>query len=114
MSEEKQIIIKEAIITNNCPVCYNQELGLTFYQKHTVNAFYHRTTKKVSHEIKCKKCHSVIHPVSWNQDIERVFEYYNKLVEPDKTSVRFTLVFYIMLIILLVLVGLGLYFYLKG
>ncbi len=114
MSKEKRIVIKDAEITNNCPECYNQELKLTFYQKHTLNPFYHRTTAEVTHEIKCKKCHSIIYPVNWTPDIERVFDYYNKLVRPDRPSVRFTMLFFILLILILCLVGAAVYFYLEG
>lgn len=114
MSKEKRIVIKDADITNNCPECYNQELKLTFYQKHTLNPFYHRTTGEVTHEIKCKKCHSIIYPVNWTPDIERVFDYYNKLVRPDRPSVRFTMLFFILLILILCLVGAAVYFYLEG
>ena len=38
MAEEKQLVIQEADITNNCPECFNQELKITFNQKHTYNA----------------------------------------------------------------------------
>ena len=114
MSKVKQVVIKEAEITNNCPECYNQELQLTFYQKHTFNSFFHRTTAEVSHEIKCKKCESIIYPVNWTVDIERVFEYFNKLVIPDKASVRFTSLFYLLLLLFTVAVAIGVYFYLEN
>ena len=114
MAKEKQIAIKDAEITNNCPECFNQELKLTFYQKHTYNAFFHRTTDKVTHEIKCKKCYSIIYPVNWTDDIERVFEYYNKLVEPDKPQVRFTTLFYILLVVVIGLVGTIIYLRMEG
>ncbi|MBS9462427.1 hypothetical protein KIM67_08400 [Flagellimonas sp. 389] len=114
MAKDKKIAIKDAEITNNCPECFNQELKITFYQKHTYNAFYHKTTDEVTHEIKCKKCYSIIYPVNWTPDIERVFEYYNKLVTPDKTSVRFTTLFFIILILAICGVTAGVYFYLEG
>ncbi len=114
MAKEKNIAIKQADITNNCPECYNQELMLTFYQKHTYNAFFHRTTNQVIHEIKCKKCYSIIYPVNWTPDIERVFDYYNKLVQPDKASVRFTWLFYVLMILILALVAGGIYLYMEG
>ncbi|WP_127018746.1 hypothetical protein [Flagellimonas beolgyonensis] len=114
MAKEKNLVLKEADITNNCPECYNQELKLTFFQKHTYNAFYHRTTNEVTHEIKCKKCDSVIYPVNWTPDIERVFDYYNKLVSSDRPSVRFTTLFFIILILMIALVGAGVYFYLES
>ncbi|MEM8928599.1 MAG: hypothetical protein AAGC45_10375 [Bacteroidota bacterium] len=114
MSKIKRVIIKEAAITNNCPECYNQELQLTFFQKHTHNAFFHRTTAEVTHEIICKKCESRIYPVNWTTDIERVFEYFNKLVTPDTPSIRFTTLFYILMMLAIALVAAGIYFYLEG
>lgn len=114
MAKEKQIAIKEAEITNNCPECFNQQLKLTFYQKHKFNPFFHRTTDVVTHEIKCKKCYSIIYPVNWTEDIERVFDYYNKLVKPDKSKVRFTTLFYVLLILILGLVAAGIYMQREG
>lgn len=114
MAKVRQIVIKDAEITNNCPECFNQKLKLTFYQKHVANAFYHKTTGEVTHEIKCKKCYTLIYPVNWSADIERVFEYYNKLVEPDKKSIRFTTLFYIFLLVLLTLIVAGVYVYVEG
>lgn len=114
MSKEKQIVIKEAAMTNNCPECYSQELQLTFFQKHIYNAFFHRTTNEVTHSITCKKCNSKIFPVNWTSDIERVFEYFNKLVKPEPPSIRFTSLFYILIIVGLSLMGVGYYLYLEG
>ncbi|TXN38037.1 hypothetical protein FVB32_07020 [Flagellimonas hymeniacidonis] len=114
MAKEKQIAIKEAEITNNCPECFNQELKLTFYQKHKYNPFFHRTTDQVIYEIKCKKCYSIIYPVNWTPDIERVFEYYNKLVTPDRASIRFTTLFFILLLLILGLGAAAVYFYMEG
>ncbi|WP_108422569.1 hypothetical protein [Flagellimonas amoyensis] len=114
MAKEKKLVLKEADITNNCPECYNQELTLTFYQKHTYSPFYHRTTNEVTHEIKCKKCNSTIYPVNWTPDIERVYEYYNKLVAPDRKSVRFTTLFFIIVALLLSLVAGAVYFFIQG
>lgn len=114
MGKQKMVVIKEADITNNCPECYNQELKLSFYQKHTYNPFFHKTTNEVSSEIKCKKCFSMIYPVNWTPDIERVFEYYHKLVEPEKTRTRFTTLFFVLLLLFMGLVAGGIYIYLEG
>ncbi|NKI31544.1 hypothetical protein [Croceivirga thetidis] len=114
MAKERLIVIKQADITNNCPECFNQELELTFSQRHTYNAFYHKTTEEISHEIKCKKCESIIYPVKWTDDIERVFDYYNKLVEPDKKSVRFTTLFFVLLLLMFGAVAALLYLYFEG
>ena len=111
MAKEKQQVIKDAEITNNCPVCFNQELKLSFYQKHVYTPFYHKTTGEVTHEIKCKKCFSLIYPVNWTPDIERVFEYYNKLAVPEKKSIKYTPLFFIVIAVILALIGTGIYLY---
>lgn len=114
MAKEKQQVIKDAEITNNCPVCFNQELKLSFYQKHVYTPFYYKTTGEVTHEIKCKKCFSLIYPVNWTPDIERVFEYYNKLAVPEKKSTKYTPLFFIIIAVILVLIGTGIYLYTEG
>lgn len=114
MSKEKLIAIQESALTNNCPECFNQDLSLTFYQRHIYGRLFHRTTKDVSHEICCNKCGSVIYPVKWTDDIERSFDYYRKMVKPDKASVRFSTLFFVLLLLLICLVGAGVYFYLEG
>lgn len=114
MAKEKLRLIKQADITNNCPECYNQELKLSFYQKHSYNPFYHRITNDVTHEIKCQKCGSIIYPVNWTPDIERVFEYYNKLVSPSRKAIRFTALTFVLVALLICLVAAAVYFYLQG
>lgn len=114
MAKEKQRLIKQADLTNNCPECFNQELSLSFYQKHSHTPFYHRISNEVTHEIKCKKCNSIIYPVNWTPDIERVFEYYNKLVQPDRRAIRFTALTFVLVALLICLVAAGVYFYLQG
>ena len=114
MVKEKLIILKEAEITNNCPECFNQDMKLTFYQKHLFGRLYHRTTATVTHQIKCNKCESVIYPVKWTEDIERIFEYYQKMVVPEKPSIRFTSLFYILVISVLVLIGVAIYLWQSG
>ncbi|NJB36809.1 hypothetical protein [Croceivirga sp. JEA036] len=110
MAKEKNIAIKEVELTNNCPECYNQLLKLTFYQKHTYNAFFHRITSQISHEIKCKTCYSMIYPVNWTEDIERVFEYYNKLATPEKKATKPTTLTFVLITLAVVAVGVGTYF----
>lgn len=114
MTKKRKIVIKEANLINECPVCLNQELKLTFYQKHTYNLLFHRTTEEMTHKIKCKKCHSIIYSANWTTDIERVFEYYNKLVRADRPSVRFTTLFFMLLVLVLCCIAAFVYFYLEG
>lgn len=114
MSKEKLEIIKEADITNNCPECFNQELKLTFFQKHIYTKLYHKITGEVTHELKCKTCSSLIYPVKWTDDIERSFNYYQKTVAPEKTATKYTTLFYALILILIALIGGGVYAYLEG
>ncbi|HMB65192.1 MAG TPA: hypothetical protein VKN36_19080 [Eudoraea sp.] len=114
MAKEKLNVIKEADITNNCPECFNQDMKLSFYQKHTYGRLFHRTTNEVTHQIKCNKCQSLIYPVNWTEDIERSFEYYQKMVHPERSSISFTSLFYILVLLLIVLVGAAVYLVLQG
>lgn len=114
MAKEKLVPIKEADLTNNCPECFNQELKLTFYQKHTYGKLFHRTTNKVINQIVCKKCSSMIYPAMWTDDIERIFEYYRKMAQPENASLRFTSLFYVLLLVLLSLVAAGVYIFIHG
>lgn len=114
MAKERLVSIREAELTNNCPECFNQDMLLTFFQKHLYNRFYHRVTAEVSYQIKCRKCESVIYPVKWTEDIERIFEYFQKMVEPKPRSLKFTKFFYILILVLALLAVTGAYAYYSG
>ena len=114
MAKEKLVVIKEANITNNCPECFNQDMKLTFYQKHKYGRFVERTTSEVTNQIKCNKCSSIIYPISWTKDIERIFEYNEKMVSPEKASVKFTQFTYILVFVLIALAGIAVFLYFEG
>ncbi len=114
MTKEKLIVIQEAALTNNCPECFNQDLTLTFFQKHKYGRLFHRTTGEVTHQMQCNKCDSIIYPVNWTDDIERSFEYYQKMVKPNRASIRFTTLFFVLLLLLISLMAAGVYLYLEG
>ena len=114
MAKEKLKVIKQADITNNCPECYNQDMTLSFYQKHQYRRFYHKITADIQHQIQCKKCESVIYPVKWTNDIERIFEYYQKTVVPEKARIIFTPWFYLLWFGLIALVVVLYYMYSQG
>ena len=109
MAKEKQVVLKEAEITNNCPECFNQNMTLTFYQKHRDSRWYYQVTGEVTHQMICNTCHSRIFPVKWTNDIERSFEYFQKMVIPKKKSTRLSGLSYILIILVLLLLGLGYY-----
>lgn len=114
MAKEKLVVIKEANLTNNCPECFNQDLNLSFFQKHTYGRFFHKTTAVVTNKLVCNKCKSTIYPVSWTEDIERMFNYYQKTVVPEKKSSKPTVFFYVIILLLIVLVAGGIYIQLAG
>ena len=114
MAKEKLEVIKKADISNNCPECFNQDLEVSFYQKHKYGRLHHRITNEVSSKIRCNKCGSDIYPVNWTDDIERSFEYYQKMVEPKRSSIRFTFLFYMIITFLILAIGVGYYLISEG
>ena len=114
MAKEKLLVIKEAKITNNCPECFNQDMTLSFSQRHMYSKLYHRTTAEVQYQIKCNKCDSIIYPVKWTEDIEKTFDYYQKTVKPESAKTRFSVLFYVIIIGVLLLLGALAYLYLEG
>lgn len=84
---EKLIMVKEVALKNNCPECYSTEgLRLIFKQKIVVTKFYKSITADIFHELGCKNCNSVIYPVEWTDDIDRVVDYQKKAFTPKKPS----------------------------
>lgn len=114
MAVEKIVVIKEAALNNNCPECFNQDLRLTFFQKHTYGSLFHKTTGELSHKLVCNTCHSTIYPNSWTEDIERMFTYYQKTALPAQKSSKPTLLFYILMLVALVLVAGTIYLFISG
>lgn len=114
MAKNKQIILKEAPLSNNCPECFNQDLKLTFFQKHSYGRLYHRTTSEVSRTLECNTCKSQIFPVQWTEDIERSVEYYEKAVQADKARIQFKPLFYILILLGIALVAALVYLFEQG
>ncbi|MBO0590801.1 hypothetical protein I2486_05210 [Cellulophaga sp. E16_2] len=114
MAEIKLEVIKEADLTNNCPECFNQGLKLSFFQKHSYGKLIHKTTNEITSELECKKCGTKIYPVGWTPDIERVFEYYQKMAVPQKKSMKFTSLLYILIVVLITIVAAGIYILIEG
>lgn len=114
MATEKLVVIKETDLSNNCPECFNQNLKLTFYQKHVYGKLFHRTTNQMTNQIVCDKCGSDIYPAKWTDDIERIFNYYQKMASPEKSSLKFTTLFYILIFVLIALIGTAIYLFYEG
>ncbi|GAL62819.1 hypothetical protein [Algibacter lectus] len=88
--QDKLITVKEVVLKNYCPECYNNDgMQLTFKQRFIETTFYKRITDDIKHVLICKTCDSIIYPVQWDEDIERVFEYQKRAFIPKKTSRQF-------------------------
>ena len=98
---KKLITIKEVALKNNCPECYsNVGLVLTFKQKLKETQLYKSVTNEVIEELTCTKCDTTIYPVSWTDDIERVYEYQKKAFTPKKTSLKLKRLAWILFIVI--------------
>ena len=56
----------------------------------------------------------MIYPVTWTEDIERVYDYYQKMIAPDRASIRFTTLFYVLTLLLIIVVAAGVYIIMEG
>lgn len=100
----KLITVKEVSLNNNCPECFSKEgLELTFKQKFIETMFSKSITQDISTEMLCNICSTIIYPVNWTEDIERVYSYQMKAFTPKKASKKFKTPFWIIIGILAVL-----------
>ncbi len=105
MGTSERHILSQNAVTNNCPECFNQDLTLTFYQKHLMGRFFERITPEVTQELKCNTCGSVLYPIRWTPDIERSVEYFQKALKPEKTKIKFRPLFFIVIFLGILLLG---------
>lgn len=97
-------------LTNNCPECFAKgTLSLSFYPTIQKTVFLERQKAEVSHTMLCTQCKQQIYPVKWTDDIERVFEYYQKTVTP-KAHLKLSLLSWVLVGLLVLLLGTVLYY----
>lgn len=78
-----------AKINNNCPECYSTDgLEFTFTQEENETRWYTKAKKEVAEVLYCHKCDQQVFPVSWNEDIERVYDYHKKLAKPKSSTLK--------------------------
>ena len=114
MGKESYEVIREAPLNNNCPECFNQDLTLRFSQRHVRGKLYHRTCSEVRQELQCNTCRNILYPVSWTEDIERSVAYYKKAVVPARASIRFSVLFYVLVLVGIALVAALVYAFMQG
>lgn len=72
-------LIYTAQLKNNCPECFSTEgMTLEFRQLGYTNFWYRTYTPSVESHMECDKCGTVIYPISWDESIERVYDYHKK------------------------------------
>lgn len=110
---EKLITVKEVLLTNNCPECFSKEgLLLTFKQKFIETKFSKSIRPDISTQMHCNICNTEIYPVSWTEDIERVYDYQFKAFTPKKASTKLKRASWILIISILVIIALILFLFL--
>ncbi|KAA1243761.1 hypothetical protein [Aquimarina sp. RZ0] len=107
------IVLKETILNNNCPECYATEsLLLSFKQEKVFSRLVIKTKKTIVEQMDCKQCETTIFPGRWTDDIERVYEYHKKTLQPKPSSTRFTNTTYLLLLLFFLLcLSLSIYLY---
>lgn len=111
------ILLKEAILTNNCPECYSKEgLMLSFKQEKLHSKLMIKTKGEIIEHMNCRTCETTIFPGRWTDDIERTYAYHKKTTAPERPSVRFTGIFYTLLLVtlLIIVATTGYYLYTIG
>ncbi|WP_299259673.1 hypothetical protein [uncultured Aquimarina sp.] len=106
------IVLKEAVLNNNCPECYSTEgLLLSFKQQKQLSKLFIKTKKEVIESMDCRKCETTIFPGRWTDDIERVYNYHKKTIDLKPSNIKFTRLFYL-IIFLIITISIVLYIFL--
>ncbi|WP_299313434.1 hypothetical protein [uncultured Aquimarina sp.] len=96
------IVLKEAVLNNNCPECYSTEgLLLSFKQQKQLSKLFIKTKKEVIESMDCRKCETTIFPGRWTDDIERVYNYHKKTIDLKPSSIKFTRLFYLIIFLII-------------
>lgn len=107
-------ILHTARLNNNCPTCFATDgLELTFSQEKNSTKFFDKAEKEITSKMYCHTCHHDIFPVSWTDDIERVFEYNQKLATPSNTGITPKPLLYILIIVAVSIVAAVVYYFIS-
>ncbi len=110
MAETLHILHTTKLI-NNCPECYDTTgLELTFSQVEKENKFYSKVSSEVTSAMHCNTCNTDVYPVSWDESIERVYQYNRKLVKEKPSGIRLKPLAYIIILIDVITIAVLIYF----
>ncbi len=80
-------------------------MEFTFTQTEKETLFFKKPATEIDNRLHCHTCKNDIYPVSWTEDIERVFDYNKKIAETNKQYLKVKPLFYILVIVAIVLVA---------
>lgn len=108
----KEIVLKEAVLTNNCPECYATDgLQLSFLKYKQISPLAERIPKEFTSIMFCQKCQTEIYPGRFTEDIQRVYDYHRKTVLPTTSSIKLKPLFYIIIFVIVLVVVLASVYY---
>lgn len=108
---QKIRVLHTARLNNNCPECFSTDgLEITFTQDEKETLFFKKPAKQVVENLYCHTCKNPIYPVSWTEDIERVYDYNKKIAETHKQYLKVKPLFYILILLGAALCAFGVYF----
>jgi len=107
-------ILHTAKLINDCPECsVTNELEISFTQLEKENRYYRKNEKKNIGTIFCNNCKSTIYPESWSENLEKVYEYHNKLAIPKSTQLTLQPISYAICLLVLTTIVALIYFLIK-
>jgi hypothetical protein len=102
--------LHRAQLKNNCPECYHTDsLELSFSQTEKENKLYSKASREVVSNMHCGNCNTTIYPVSWDEDLERIYEYHRKLARPKPSGIKLKPLAYIFIVIDAITIGVLIY-----
>jgi uncharacterized protein YbaR (Trm112 family) len=102
--------LHSARLKNNCPTCFGTDgLEFTFTQQEKENGLFFKPSAQIDESLYCHNCKSMIYPVNWTEDIERVYEYNKKIAETKREYLKVKPLFYILILLAIILVAAGIF-----
>ncbi len=98
--ETKKHLLHSARISNNCPECFQTDgLEFSFSQDEKETQLFKKASTKIEEVLYCHNCNSVVYPVNWNDDIERVYQYHKKQAKPFSASYKLKPLAYLIIVV---------------
>lgn len=80
-------------------------MEFTFTQEEKDNAFFTKPSSQIDETLYCHNCNSMIYPVNWDIDIERVYDYNKKIAETQRQYLKVKPLLYIVILLAIIVVA---------